>query len=91
MLAAIFALWTVSFYLRTYDPNSSSDHIALRKPHAVQVLCILRLLGVVRTGMAACFRRLGLLPTRGGTDTPEALSPADCQHARQAEPREPPG
>ena len=54
MLAAIFALWTVSFYLRTHDPNSSSDEISLRKPHAVQVLCILRLLGVVKTGMAAC-------------------------------------
>ena len=54
MLAAIFALWAVSFYKRTHDPNSSSDEISLRKPHAVQVLCILRLLGVVKTGMAAC-------------------------------------
>ena len=42
VLAAIFALWTVSFYKRTHDPNSSSDQISLRKPHAVQVLCILR-------------------------------------------------
>jgi hypothetical protein len=48
VLAAIFALWSVQFYLETRDPLSSSDKATMRGPHAVQVLCTLRLLGATK-------------------------------------------
>jgi len=49
VLAAIFALWSVQFYLKTRDEDSDSQLPTMRAPHAVQVLCILRLLGAVNS------------------------------------------
>ena len=66
VLAAIFALWTVQFYLKTKDPLSSSQETAMRRPHPVQVLCILRLLGAVDGSRIHLENHLAEVPTGEG-------------------------
>ena len=66
VLAAVFAVWTIDFYQKTHDPNSSDSTAAMRSPHAVQVFCILRLLGAFKSGKMSLENHLAEVPTGEG-------------------------
>ena len=76
VLAAICALWSVQFYLKTRDPTSSLADAAIRQPHAVQVLCILRLLGAVGKGGVHLENHLAEVPTGEGKSLVLAVTAA---------------
>ena len=78
VLAAIFALWSVQFYLKTVDPTSSNDQPTMQGPHAVQVLCILRLLGVAAANGAKIqlANHLAEVPTGEGKSVVLAVTAA---------------
>lgn len=76
VLAAICALWSVQFYLKTRDPTSSSSDVSIRQPHAVQVLCILRLLGAINSRGVHLENHLAEVPTGEGKSLVLAVTAA---------------
>jgi len=49
VVAAIFAWWTMEFYAETRCEDEAFDMVRVRKAHEMQITCILRMLGIVRS------------------------------------------
>ena len=68
VLAAIFAWWTVEFYLRLKkrNPDMPTDTAKLRHANNGQVVCLLRLLGATTKGFIELKNHLAEVPTGEG-------------------------
>uniref|UniRef100_A0A7S4BUA4 SecA family profile domain-containing protein n=1 Tax=Chrysotila carterae TaxID=13221 RepID=A0A7S4BUA4_CHRCT len=65
-LAAVLAWWTMEFYLRSRQTPGELNKLALRKANAMQVICMLRLLGARARGYSPLENHLAQVPTGEG-------------------------